>query len=70
MGFISLDAYYIASQICHTVEHILLQKYHRAEVFRFFLLLYSVSYIVDIARVFVSLIYFCTRCMQSYQSAH
>ena len=47
VGF-SFDAYCMAAQIYHTVEHNLLQ-YYRAEIFCFLLLLYSISYIVDLS---------------------
>ena len=47
VGF-PFDVHCIVRQICHTVEHILLQ-YHRVEVFCVSLLLYSISYIADLA---------------------
>ena len=59
MGLV-FDAHCMVVQIFYTVEHILLQ-YHRADICVYiFLLLYSISYIVDLARVFVSVIYICT----------
>ena len=41
----------VAVHTCHTVEHILLQ-YYIAKVFCLSLLLYSISYIVDLAKFF------------------
>ena len=53
VGFL-FDTDCMAVHTCHTVEHILLQ-YYITKVFCFSLLLYSISYIVDLA-IFFSLL--------------